>query len=394
MSESLSVAMVCPYSFARAGGVQNHVLGLAGWLKGQGHQVSLLGPGHPDQATMAASGLDESDFTSAGRAIPVPYNGSVARVNFGPTESWRVKRWLRRIDPHVLHVHEPITPSVSVLSTWHARMPVVATFHTATPGSKSMALARRALPRTIAGISQGIAVSTVARQVVRDHIGLDPHVIGNGITVGAEPADLGRTGWRGGAVPRVTFVGRYDEPRKGFEVLVDALPRLRARFPGIDVVIVGEGTRREVPGARFVGYLSDAERDLLLSRSDVYVAPHRGRESFGIVILEALAAGTNVVASSLPAFREVLTTGTGELVGRLVTVEDADHLADEVTSALDSTGEPGDIRRRQLGWQHALSFDWSVIGPRVADIYQQALTGPHQQSAKRGSGPLGARRIA
>ncbi|MCT1459015.1 glycosyltransferase family 4 protein [Aestuariimicrobium sp. p3-SID1156] len=366
-----SIGLVCPYSFAHPGGVQNHVLGVGGWLKSQGHRVHLMGPGRPDREALERNGLDGSEFTSAGPAIPVPYNGSVARVNFGWLESRRVRRWLRQCMPDVLHVHEPITPSVSLLSVWAQHdIPVVATFHTATPGSRTMALAQRLLPETIAGIDRGIAVSSVARQVVRDHVGLDPQVIGNGIHLVDEPADLRRTTWRGGAQPRITFVGRYDEPRKGFEVFVEALPLLRARYPRADFVVVGEGAARSLPGVRFVGYLSDPERDQLLAQSDVYVAPHTGRESFGIVIVEALSAGADVVASDLAAFREVMTDADGELVGSLARVGDPVDLAAQVIATLSHP----DPERRRRARHHAATFDWSVIGPRVAEVYAAVRT--------------------
>lgn len=367
---SRTVALVCPYSFARSGGVQNHVLGLAGWLKGRGHRVALFGPGHPDPEALASSGLVAGEFTSAGRAIPVPYNGSVARVNFGFAESRRVRRWLREVDPDVLHVHEPITPSVAVLSVWGAgEVPVVATFHTATPGSRTMALARRMLPHTVARVDGGIAVSRVARQVVDDHIGLEPVVIGNGIARGPRPADLARRTWRGGEGPRIMFVGRYDEPRKGFDVFCEALPLVRAHHPRADVVVVGEGRSRPLPGARFLGAVSDAERDRLLAATDVYVAPHVGRESFGIVLLEALAAGADVVASDLAAFREVLTDDEGALVGTLARTGDPLHLAAQVLDVL----EHPDADRRERGWRHAGAFDWSVIGPRVEAVYRDVV---------------------
>lgn len=369
----LRIALVCPYSFAHPGGVQNHVLGLAGWLKSRGHQVAVFGPGHPDTEGLERAGLDGSEFTSAGPAIPVRYNGSVARINFGSLESRRVRRWLDAFAPDVLHVHEPITPSVSVLSLWAQRgVPVVATFHTATPGSRTMQLARRLLPETIGGIAAGIAVSQVARQVVLDHIGLDPQVIGNGIQPGPHPDDLDRTTWRGGSQPRITFVGRYDEPRKGFDVFMEALPLLRAHYPRADVVVVGQGSQRKVPGARFVGYLGDAERDELLATTDVYVAPHTGRESFGIVILEALAAGADVVASDLQAFREVLTDQQGGLVGELARVGDPIDLAARVSLVL---GTPDPDRRRR-GRDHAASFEWARIGPRVEQVYAEVLRGP------------------
>lgn len=376
-----TIGLVCPYSFSNPGGVQNHVLGLGGWLTSQGHRVAILAPGHPGPAALERAGLSAEQFTSTGSALPVPYNGSVARISFGPLEWLRVRRWLRRVRPQVLHLHEPITPSIALLTLLQATAPVVATFHTATPKSSAMAAARRILRRAIASIDAGIAVSSVARQVVRDHLGTDPEVIGNGITVGQRPDDLERTTWRGGDHPLITFVGRYDEPRKGFDVLAAALPHMRHRFPHLEVAVVGEGTPRGLPGLNFLGFVDDAGRDQMLKGTDVYVAPHTGRESFGIVILEALAAGADVVASNLTAFRDVLTDDHQDMVGTIAAVEDPHALAARVIEVLE---HPSAVRR-VAGWDHATTFDWSVIGDSIAQVYERVIdAAPPSHPRRRG----------
>ena len=135
---ALRVGIVCPYSFDAPGGVQNHVLGLARYLRRSGHLPSVLAPGELDPASV---GLDVEEFASVGAAVPVRYNGSVARVNFGPLSAARVRRWLRKGDFDLLHIHEPITPSISLLALWAAEQTVVATFHAATPRSRSIQLA-------------------------------------------------------------------------------------------------------------------------------------------------------------------------------------------------------------------------------------------------------------
>jgi phosphatidylinositol alpha-mannosyltransferase len=354
----LRVGLVCPYSFDTPGGVQNHVLGLAGWLAAEGHEVSLLAPGTLDPERAARHGVDPGRFTSTGRTVPVPYNGSVARIAFGPVSRARIGRWLDRTRLDVLHVHEPITPSAAVLAVWQAAVPVIATFHTATPGSRTMRAARHLMPATVARIDTGIAVSEVAAEVVRKHIGVDPVVIGNGIRL----ADFDPTEPR--PAPRLTYLGRVSEPRKGLPVLLAALPTILARQPDLEVVVAGAGTRplgtpRQV---RFLGPVSDAERNALLARSSVLVAPHTGRESFGIVLLEALASGAQVVASDLPAFRAVLDDGSGP-VGRLVTPGHPGALAFGVSEAL---AEPYDPAR---GFARAAQFDWSKVGPLILARY-------------------------
>ncbi len=357
--------MVCPYSLAEPGGVQNHVIGLTAWLARAGHEVFVLAPGRAEPQWLLRHGVDTHTVTSTGRTIAVPFNGSVARLTFGPLTSARVRRWLDEVVPDVIHVHEPITPSASVLAVWHRNAPILATFHTATPGSRTMRLAGQLMPATVAALDSGIAVSQVAREVVRRHIGLDPVVIGNGIQVDDHTlvAPAGR--WRGGPRPRVTFVGRHDEPRKGFGVFAAAIDLLRGQGVEVDAVVAGAGKRRSHPGIRFVGRVTDAERDALLSCSDVYVAPHLGRESFGIVLLEALASGASVVASDLPAFREVLTDQSGP-VGTLVPVGVPQAFATAIRNVLAAPVDPLRGRAR------AAQFDWSVVGPQVEWHYRHA----------------------
>ncbi|MGA4668346.1 glycosyltransferase family 4 protein [Propionibacteriaceae bacterium Y1923] len=379
MTAPSTIGLICPYSFSGPGGVQNHVLGLAGWLSGQGHRVQVLGPGRPTAAMLQAAGLRPEQYTSTGTAVPLRYNGSVARLSFGPLAAARVRAWLRRVQPDIVHLHEPITPSIALFALWQARCPVVATFHTATSADSRLSAARRHLRRTIGRVDAGIAVSPAAHEVARRHLGLDPVIIGNGISLGARPDDLDRTWWRGSPGPRITFVGRYDEPRKGFEVLTQALPLIRHRVPHLEVCVVGEGTPRALPSIRFLGYVDDRERDEVLGASDVYVAPHTGRESFGIVLLEALAAGADVVASDLPAFRDVLIDDHQDLVGTLATTGDPYSLAEQVIRVLENPSPA----RRAAGWEHAMTYDWSVIGQEVAGVYASVGWGRGPQRPTR-----------
>lgn len=370
MSNSLRVGLVCPYSFDSPGGVQNHVLGLARHLQSQGHRPRILAPGEPGAATdVLAPGL----FTSAGATVPVRYNGSVARVNFGPLSAARVRRWLHANSLDVLHIHEPITPSISLLALWAADLPVVATFHTATPRSRSMQLAGGALRSSIEKIDAGIAVSESARNVVVQHLGRDAVVVPNGFRYAdfADTASEQRMGGKTAGAPRLVFLGRLDEPRKGLDVLLAALPLIRARHAELQVVLAGQGQRELPSGCKNLGSISDARKAELLASADVFVAPHRERESFGIVLLEAMASGAPVVASDLAPFADLLGQdgqpygGLGELfpAGKPMA------LAEAVTRVLDRPN-PDRARRAQ---QAARGYDWSVVGPAVTAVYRAAL---------------------
>jgi phosphatidylinositol alpha-mannosyltransferase len=373
--------MVCPYSFDAPGGVQNHVLGLARYLRQRGHQPYVLAPGELGSSA-AALGLE--DFTSVGVAVPVPYNGSVARVNFGPLSAARVRRWLRDGQFDLIHIHEPITPSISLLALWAAEEPVVATFHTATPRSRSMQLAGGVLRAAIEKIDAGIAVSESARNVVVQHLGRDAVVIPNGIWFD----DFARGGRLPGSPaisrnPRLIFIGRLDEPRKGLDVLLAALPLIKQARPNLEVIVAGQGGRPLPPGCRNLGTITEETKIALLSSADVFVAPQLARESFGIVLLEAMATGMQIVASDLPSFVDLLGARQDhQRLGEVFTVGDHRALTRAVLQVLDHP-EPMRAARAQ---QAARSYDWSNVGTAVVALYRAALSAAPARRTGSGTG--------
>jgi phosphatidylinositol alpha-mannosyltransferase len=256
---------------------------------------------------------------SVGRAVPVRYNGSVARLNFGPLTAARVGRWLEAGEFDVVHIHEPVTPSIALLALWSAEGPVVATFHTSNLRSRAMQAAYPLLRPSLEKINGRIAVSEDARRTVTTHLGGDAVVIPNGVNVSRFADALPSAAWAGTeSAPTIAFLGRIDEPRKGLPVLASAMPAVLARHPGARVLVAGPG---DIAAARerldpavaaatdFLGMVSDEDKAVLLSSVDLYVAPHTGGESFGIVLVEAMSAGAPVVASDLAAFVRVLDGG-------------------------------------------------------------------------------------
>ena len=364
----MRIGMVCPYAFDVPGGVQYHVRDLTEYFIAQGHDVQVLAPADDDLPVPAY-------VTSSGRAVPVRYNGSVARLTFGPVTSSRAARWLEQGDFDVIHIHEPVTPSVSLLALWATEAPVVATFHTSNLRSRAMQAASPLLRPSLEKITGRIAVSESARRTVTSHLGGDAVIIPNGVCV-ADFADAApRPEWQGSAdAPTLAFLGRIDEPRKGLPVLAEAMPQVLAVKPGTRLLVAGPGDidaaqermSAEVRAATtFLGLVSDEDKAALLASVDGYMAPHTGGESFGIVLVEAMAAGAPVVASDLAAFSAVLD---GEANGRLFTNGDARACAQTLLSLLDDPAERALLRER--GRLRAQQYDWSVVADRIMAVYE------------------------
>jgi phosphatidyl-myo-inositol alpha-mannosyltransferase len=349
------IGLVCPYSLGTPGGVQNHVRDLAEALLARGHEVSVLAP---------VEGVAAPYVVSAGHPVRVPYNGSVARVTFGPRTAARVRSWLSDGRFDLVHVHEPTTPSASLLALWAGEGPFVATFHTWQVRSRAMSAAAGLLRPALEKIDARIAVSESARSMMVQHIGGEAVVIPNGLSTRRFLTARRRPEWRG-VDGTISFVGRIDEPRKGIDVLLAAVPRLLRTRPGLRVLVAGTGQAGPLPaGVEFLGAVDDVAKADMLASSDVYIAPHLGGESFGIVLIEAMAAGAPVLASDLPAFRQVLAQGR---LGVLFEPGDADALA---TEALKLLGDP--VRRkafREAGVVAVRRYDWSVVADEILAVY-------------------------
>lgn len=392
---TLRIGLVCPYSFDVPGGVQFHVRDLAEALGRLGHRVSVLAPA--DDETPLPDYI-----TPAGRAVPVRYNGAVARMTFGPVSARRVRRWLAEGEFDVLHLHEPVTPSLGMLALWIASGPIVATFHTALLRSRALQVAYPVVRPSMEKILARIAVSEDARRTLVEHLGGDAVVIPNGVYVDefarAEPDER----WTGTPeAPTVAFLGRLDEPRKGLPVLTGAIPAVLAAHPGARFLVAGRGDAGEADAraalgehassVEFLGPISDEDKARLLSSVDVYCAPQTGGESFGIVLVEAMSAGATVVASDLGAFRRVLDDGRA---GVLFRTGDPADLAGTLNRVL---ADP-ELRRQtsQAASRVVRRYDWSAVTQQILTVYEMALGGARtgvgvDPTSVRGAGPDRAR---
>ncbi|RZU31449.1 glycosyltransferase family 4 protein [Blastococcus saxobsidens] len=368
----MRIGLVSPYRWDVPGGVQYHVRDLAETLRRMGHHVEVLTPAEREES------ITDPFTTFAGRTVPVPYNGSMASAQFGPVSASRVRRWLRDGRFDVVHVHEPASPSVSLLVCMIARGPIVATFHAASTRSKALAALGPMVRPWLERIAGRIAVSDFARRLQVEHLGGDAVIIPNGVHVGlfAEgPTLTGRP--RGADGPTIGFVGRFDEPRKGLPVLLEAMRTVVREHPGVRLLIAGRGNAdalrtmvgEELRGAvTLLGEVPEAEKAALLRSVDVYCAPNLLGESFGVILVEAMAAGAPVVASDLDAFARVLDGGRA---GVLVRRDDATALARALCDLLADPGRRAALAAR--GAEVAAQYDWQVLARRILAVYETVL---------------------
>jgi phosphatidylinositol alpha-mannosyltransferase len=373
-ASTVRIGIVCPYSLDVPGGVQNHVMDLAEALIGLGHEVSVLAPADEDAPLPAY-------VVPAGRSVPLRYNGSVARITFGPVSTARVRRWLARGEFDVLHVHEPFTLSLSLLAVLSARGPVVTTFHTAMTRSRALAAAHGLLQIVMERITARIAVSALARKVQVEHLDGGAVEIPNGVAVAKFADAVPLPGWPGpcrrGEGGTLGFLGRFTEPRKGFGVLREAFVALARERPGLRLLVAGPGDADDlhlgVPDElrsriTFLGMVSEKDKARMLRSVDLYVAPNMGGESFGMILTEAMAAGATVVASDLDAFRRVLDGGRA---GELFPTGDPVALRRVLGELLDDPDRRAGLAA--CGTQVAASFDWPVVARRVLEVYAAAI---------------------
>jgi phosphatidylinositol alpha-mannosyltransferase len=363
----MRILLVCPYDWHAPGGVQVHVRQLGSALRARRHEVVILAPGDVPAT--------EPWVRIVGRPIRVPYAGTVAPISFSPAAWSRVRGRLRAFAPDIVHVHEPLTPSVSMLATLAADGPVVATFHAYLERSRLMRLGGPVLRRVHRRIDVSIAVSEAAAGFLRRVISGPIVIVPNGVDLDrfadpgppAEGLPVGRL---------ILWVSRLD-PQKGFGVMVRAFEDLARGRPEAFLVVAGDGRDRQAlerlsDGARrrvvHLGTVPHQDLPRYHAAADVFVAAATGQESFGIVLVEAMAAGVPVVATDISGYREVVRAGVD---GLLVPPEDPTALARAVGRVLD---EPDlALALAEAGRERARSFSWSQVVPRLEAAYEGAI---------------------
>jgi len=355
----MRVGMISPYSLSVPGGVQNQILALAKSIRKLGTDVRVLGPcdGPPP----------DTGITPLGNSLPTATNGSIAPLAPDAAAQLRVIRALRDEQFDVLHVHEPLAPGPTITSIVLKQSPIVATYHRS-GHSKFYDYFNRPARWVASRVEINCAVSEEAARTAKDALGGSYEILFNGIDL-----DLFETRIEKSATPTVLFIGRH-EPRKGLQVLLEAfryLPndvRLWVASEGPETEKLKEQTSND---ARIVwlGTISDAEKINRLHKCSVLCAPSLGGESFGIVLLEAMAARTPVVASAIPGYMKLARQGKDAL---LTKPGDPISLSDALRSVLFTNNVATTFAKS--GRERAEQFSMDELAIQYQKIYQRVLT--------------------
>lgn len=368
------ILLVSPFDFGYPGGVNEHVTQLDRQFQAMGHETRIIAATSPDVGE-----TDDGHVYRVGLAIPIPSNESMARVTFSPAVTWKVRQFMRSERFDVVHLHEPLTPMLCPAVLLYSDVANVGTFHAARPSNVMYMYLKPVLDLFFDKLDARVAVSEAAREFVDSYFPAEYEIIPNGISLEqfhtqAEPLPQFMDGR-----PNILFVGRYNEPRKGFRYLIRAMPMIRSQFPDARLIVVGQGVsdryehflaQHGIDDVIFAGFVAAEELPRYYASCDVFIAPSTGRESFGLILLEALASGKPVIASAIAGYSGVIRNGVD---GVLVEPKNAQALALAIVRVLAD----GDLRQRLVssGQEHVRQFSWAVVAERLLDVYRRAIEG-------------------
>ena len=374
----MKIALVSPYDFAYPGGVTNHISSLGHQLIQMGHQVKIIAP-----ASKSIPDLGDK-FIPIGTPRPIPASGSIVRTTISPWLSSRVKAVLDRENFDVIHLHEPLMPMLSTTVLRLSQTANIGTFHAChgRPGYNfAKPFGKLILRRWFRNLDGKIAVSKPAMEFAQEHFPGYYNIIPNGIDLDHFSPDVPPIDKFCDGKVNILFVGRL-EKRKGVNYLLKAYRQVKGEIPNCRLIIVGPGTRlrkkyeKQVRRDRledvvFVGYASDDELPRYYKTADIFCSPATGRESFGIILLEAMALGKPIVASNIEGYASVITHGVD---GLLVPPADDEMLAQALISLTSDKS-----LRQQMGARGRLKaqeYSWEHIAQRVFSYYIRVLSEP------------------
>jgi len=364
----VKICLVSPYDYPYPGGVTEQVKGLEKHLRLRGHQITILAPSSEDDARLLAGNVRR-----LGDVVELPANGSRARISLSLGISRTVREILSTEAFDVIHLHEPLMPTVPLIVLRQSQTCNVGTFHAYGDESLAYAAARPLLRSYFERLHGRIAVSVAARDYVSQYFPGDYAIIPNGVDVARFAAPLPPLERDGR--PVILFVGRFEEQRKGFRTLLQALPLVRTVCPDVRLIVVGKGD----PGlfadllpdtsgvVEFSGYVSAAELPRYYQSCTVYCSPSTGQESFGVVLLEAMAAGAPIVASRCVGYAAVLSHGQE---GFLFEPRSPEALAVALVRVLSDAALRDAMAAH--GRVTAARYDWPLVAARVEAFYDQS----------------------
>ena len=362
----MKIGIVTPYAYPMPGGVNDHVGSLYRVLRARGHDVRIITSSHGLQKA------SEGDIIRVGKGFSVPFNGSMGTITLSPTYLAQMRAILERERFDVLHYHEPFVPFLSLVTLTLSTSVNVGTFHAFGGLSISYEFGKRMLGHYAGKLHGRIAVSPAARHFISRYFPGEYKIVPNGVEPGRYQRAVPIARYRDG-VPNILFVGRM-EPRKGLIHLLRAFRKLQRDGVRARLLLVGTGPgerearryvlTRQLDDVEFLGRVSEAQKAQLFKTADIYVSPATGRESFGIVLLEAMSAGAPIICSDIHGYRGVVRR---ERDGILVEPGNADALAASIRRLIDDP-----VLRAQLsraGEERAQLFTWERVGQAVEEYY-------------------------
>ena len=364
----MKIALVSPYDFTWPGGVAVHVSELARHFTRMGHEVKILAPHTPSRDAM-----DNGHFVPLGRSVPVPGGGSIARLSLSVWLHRRIKSLLSKESFDVVHIHEPMMPVLPLSVLQHSKSLNVGTFHAVYGRFRNYGWSHLALKYWFKRLDGLIAVSPAAQQYVSRYFPGDYRVIPNGVDVDHFSSNGGPIAGLDDGKLNILFVGRM-EKRKGLRYLLEAYGKLKWEFPNIRLVVVGPGnldkdcyriiSERSLDDVVFTGSVPYYDLPRYYASAQIFCAPATGRESFGIVLLEAMASGKPVVASLIDGYSTVMTNGEQ---GLMVEPKNGVAIADAIATLIQDS----DLRDHmaQKGRETAQQYRWDLIAQKVMNYY-------------------------
>jgi phosphatidylinositol alpha-mannosyltransferase len=379
----VKILLVSPFDFGHAGGVNEHIVQLDRQFQRMGHDTRILAPASPDVGE-----TDDGHLYQLGTSVPLKTNGSTSRITLSPAVTWRVRQFLQAQHFDVIHIHEPMTPMLPLGVLLHSKAVNVGTFHAARPSNVLYHYTKAILDMFFEKLDARIAVSEAAREFIDSYFPADYDIVSNGISLDQFMPDAAPIPDLLDGRRNILFVGRYTEARKGFRYLVRAMPNIRGVFPDARLVVVGQGDpskyqrfleQNGVEDTIFAGYVDAQTLPRYYASCDVFCAPSTGRESFGVILLEAMATGKPVVAGANAGYSAVIRNG---IDGLLVEPKDSQGLALAIVRVLADAELREQLRVN--GLERVKQFSWEVIAEQVMAVYERAsalsAAGPTRRS--------------